>query len=507
MEKLLLTTVYDAPGLQLVEQDAPGGGARKVIMRGEFALADNPNKNNRVYPHALWEREISRLRPLMKDRKLFGCLDHPADGRTRLNEVSHIITDLRCDGGKVIGEAEVLDTERGNNLRSILKSGAKVGISSRGFGSLAQEGDTFNVNDDFRLLTFDAVSEPADSTWPEEIIFNEEMLMGNDELRKKLVEEITGKMKEMLHEEVAASVKLNQVAPLGDPVVSEAEKDKAVASLKAEIERVTKLANTYRSEYKNLGFKLFLNQQYGRSPKAGALMAALGDLGRFSDINELTKTAQQVAEAMGIEKTDEVDEKDKTDAAETKKKLEVELTGKNAELEQAKGVIAKAQEQLEVIKRGVGEADEKEAELTSEVSRLTRELKVARGDVEILRNQVAVEKESATSALGRAKKAQLMLEAEKQISHRSDVINLRNKLGMLVESGDVSTNVQLREWVNRSPDTPGPLLSRVQQGMRRGVTLLNEDVVLETRGTGRGTAIEQLTGMSMERLAQLSGED
>lgn len=157
---------------QLVE-DAAGNG--KVVVRGEFARSGVATENKRVYPHTLWVRELKKLRRAMEERRLFGELDHPSDGRTQLARASHIITNLEIDhDGRVLGEAEVMDTSRGRDLKELLKSGCKVGVSSRGYGSTRtnQKGEEI-VQEDYNLVTFDFVAEPADSTaYPE--VFSED---------------------------------------------------------------------------------------------------------------------------------------------------------------------------------------------------------------------------------------------------------------------------------------------------------------------------------------------
>ena len=90
--------------LQLVEDGTDGG---KVVVRGEFARSGLATENKRVYPRELWEREISKLEQSMSERKMFGELDHPNDGRTSLQRVSHIVTGMQIgDNGIVMGEAE-----------------------------------------------------------------------------------------------------------------------------------------------------------------------------------------------------------------------------------------------------------------------------------------------------------------------------------------------------------------------------------------------------------------
>lgn len=156
--------------LELVE----GEGERKgrVFARGEFGHAAKPTANGRFYRHNIWENNIVRLKPNLESRKVLGELDHPTDGRTALQRASHVITDLQLVGDQVIGEAEILDTSKGRDLKAILAAGVPVGISSRGYGSTKPNRDGIEeVQEDYKLVTFDFVAEPADPTAYPEVVF------------------------------------------------------------------------------------------------------------------------------------------------------------------------------------------------------------------------------------------------------------------------------------------------------------------------------------------------
>jgi hypothetical protein len=157
--------------LQLIE--AEGG---KLRVKGEFARVDRATENKRRYTKGLMERELKRLFKPIGERKVLGELDHPSDGRTQLTRVSHVITTLHFDddGSTIIGEAEPLDTTRGKDLQALLKSGVKIGVSSRGYGSTkANDQGEEVVQDDYKLVTFDFVAEPADSTAYPEVVYEE----------------------------------------------------------------------------------------------------------------------------------------------------------------------------------------------------------------------------------------------------------------------------------------------------------------------------------------------
>ena len=129
-------------------------------VEGVFQRSDIENANKRVYPRTIWEKELkeARVREVLENRAMFGELDHPSDGKTSLKRVSHLITELQLrDDGIVHGAAEILPTPNGQILKALFESGAQIGISSRGSGSV-QNGV---VQEDFKLSTFDFVARPS----------------------------------------------------------------------------------------------------------------------------------------------------------------------------------------------------------------------------------------------------------------------------------------------------------------------------------------------------------
>ena len=165
------TTLHDTTAikLQIVEDKAPSG---LMVVRGEFGRCDIPTANGRVYPRKIVESNLSSLRSDLERRRVFGELDHPDDGRTKLQRVSHVITKLDIDkDGRVIGEAEILDTEFGRALKAIISANCEVGVSSRGTGSTRRREDGIDeVMEDFRLKTYDFVFDPATKTAYPEVV-------------------------------------------------------------------------------------------------------------------------------------------------------------------------------------------------------------------------------------------------------------------------------------------------------------------------------------------------
>lgn len=147
--------------------EGTGGAAKRVIARGKFGECDKPTANGRIYGRKLMEREVARVQDMIVGRRLYGAVDHPSESQLRLSGASHRITKLWIeDNGVVMGEAEILNTDAGRNLRAILVEGGggEAGVSSRGNGTTTPRKDEAgkeDVNDDYRLLTYDFVADPA----------------------------------------------------------------------------------------------------------------------------------------------------------------------------------------------------------------------------------------------------------------------------------------------------------------------------------------------------------
>jgi len=133
----------------------------KVVMKGILQKADTLNQNGRIYPMNVLEREIRNYQKFIAENRALGELDHPDSSVVNLKNVSHVIKEAYLDRGVVYGTVELLDTPSGKILQSLVESGVKLGISSRGVGSVKKQGDYHIVQDDFQLICWDYVSEPS----------------------------------------------------------------------------------------------------------------------------------------------------------------------------------------------------------------------------------------------------------------------------------------------------------------------------------------------------------
>ena len=138
----------------------------KLVVRGVLQRAEAKNQNGRVYPKEVLVREAKKYhKEFIKQSRAMGELDHPESSVVNLTNVSHNIKEMHWEGDNLLGEVEVLGTPSGNILKELFKSGIKLGISSRGMGSVetVSEGgeQSQEVQPDFELIAFDFVSNPS----------------------------------------------------------------------------------------------------------------------------------------------------------------------------------------------------------------------------------------------------------------------------------------------------------------------------------------------------------
>jgi hypothetical protein len=166
MSKQLLVdyTVFEVSPQAINESLTQNNG--KLIVQGTLQRAEAKNQNGRVYPKETLMREAKKYADsFIAERRALGELDHPDSSVVNLNNVSHNVLGMSWQGEDLVGTVEVLSTPAGNILKELFKSGIRLGISSRGMGSVKEvfsEGDqTLEVQPDFELIAFDFVSNPS----------------------------------------------------------------------------------------------------------------------------------------------------------------------------------------------------------------------------------------------------------------------------------------------------------------------------------------------------------
>ena len=172
--------------------EAKEGGGKNYKIKGIFLQADIKNRNGRVYPMEVLQKEVSRYnKKFINENRAYGELGHPDGPTVNLERVSHMVTSLTPDGKNFIGEAKVMETPMGKIVKSLMNEGGKLGVSSRGMGSLDQKNGANYVRDDFYLATAaDIVADPsAPNAFVEGIMEGKEWVWDNGALMEaELVE-------------------------------------------------------------------------------------------------------------------------------------------------------------------------------------------------------------------------------------------------------------------------------------------------------------------------------
>lgn len=180
--------------LELVESEIVEvqNGVNKVknfFIKGPFLQAEQINGNKRVYPKSIIEKEVEKhVNTKIKENRALGELGHPPTSEINLDRVSHLIKELKMDGNTVFGKAQVLDTPMGKIVKALMESGVKLGVSSRGVGSLRNG----IVQNDYRLICVDVVADPSGpGCWVDGILESKtEWIMENGILVEKEIQEI-----------------------------------------------------------------------------------------------------------------------------------------------------------------------------------------------------------------------------------------------------------------------------------------------------------------------------
>ena len=177
--------------------EAKSDGGKKYIISGVFAQSEKKNRNGRIYPKPIMEKAVKKYvdEQVSKDRAV-GELNHPEGPTVNLDKVSHKITDLQMEGDDVVGRAQILDTPNGKIVQGLLDGGVKLGVSTRGMGSLAQQGNAMVVKDDYLLNTVDIVQDPsAPGAFVNGIMEGVEWVWNNGIIQAQVIEKMETEIK------------------------------------------------------------------------------------------------------------------------------------------------------------------------------------------------------------------------------------------------------------------------------------------------------------------------
>ena len=185
----LICELTESVDYELIEEGA--GGKKQYFIEGIFMQSEQKNKNGRIYPKEVLQKEVNRyVKEYVEPKRAFGELGHPDGPTVNLDRVSHMITELVEDGKNFIGRAKILDTPNGQIVKSLIDEGARLGVSSRGMGTLKPDKKAQIVQDDFYLATAaDIVADPsAPNAFVEGIMEGVEWIWENGLLKAQDVE-------------------------------------------------------------------------------------------------------------------------------------------------------------------------------------------------------------------------------------------------------------------------------------------------------------------------------
>ncbi len=308
---VLVETTYIQPEVVKENKD----GKERVRFRGVFQRADVVNENGRRYPRKVIEKAIKEFEERIKEGRAVGTLEHPLDGITRLDAISHKIVSLELkESGEVVGEFEVLDTSKGKDLRALLEAGVKIGISSRGFGSTkkVKDGDREieEVQEDFRFEAFDVVYTPSTpGGWvylkesldkaglvrKEDVVSLVDSLIGSFvEVTEELVEELLENVEEVYTEEFSARpdakavVAVEAIAKILSPIVPEIAEWIAEASCE-EKEKLQEELEELQGKVRELTVENYKLQKVAESAYPEELRSYLAEAKTVEEVDRLVE--------------------------------------------------------------------------------------------------------------------------------------------------------------------------------------------------------------------------
>ena len=199
--KLITETIED---VQILTEEK--NGKKDYKIKGVFMQADIKNRNGRIYPVDTLAKEVRRYtKEFIEKKRAFGELGHPDGPTVNLERVSHMITSLKPEGKNFIGEAKIMDTPYGKIVKNLIDEGAQLGVSSRGMGSIQQQGGRNLVGKDFYLATAaDIVADPsAPDAFVEGIMEGKEWVWDNGVLKSVTVEQYKSEIEKAKRQELA----------------------------------------------------------------------------------------------------------------------------------------------------------------------------------------------------------------------------------------------------------------------------------------------------------------
>lgn len=191
----LITEVMDEQCIEFITED--NNGEKNHYIKGVFMQAEQKNRNGRVYPKKVLDEQVRKyVNSYVEQNRAFGELGHPDGPVVNLERVSHMIKELKEDGNNWVGKAKIMDTPYGKIVKNLIDEGAKLGVSSRGMGSLKNVKGTNIVQDDFYLATAaDIVADPsAPEAFVEGVMEGKEWVWNNGIIKEQEIENIRNEL-------------------------------------------------------------------------------------------------------------------------------------------------------------------------------------------------------------------------------------------------------------------------------------------------------------------------
>ena len=179
----------------IVEEDKKG--KKTYMIEGIFAQAEKKNRNGRMYPKVIMEKAVGKYnKDFVSNGRAVGELNHPSGPTINLDRVSHLVTEMNFQGNDVVGKAKILDTPNGTIAKQLLDGGVKLGVSTRGMGSLMNQNNVAVVKDDYILNAVDIVQDPsAPGAFVNGIMEGVEWVWDNGIIEQKAIEQMETEIK------------------------------------------------------------------------------------------------------------------------------------------------------------------------------------------------------------------------------------------------------------------------------------------------------------------------
>ena len=192
-----LISEYTESNIEVIVEAAKDGKGKKYIIEGIFAQANTKNRNGRIYPKPVMESALNKYNTEQVSKgRAVGELNHPEGPTVNLDKVSHKIERLDFKGNDVVGKATILETPMGQIVKGLLDGGVRLGVSTRGMGSLERRGDAMYVKDDFLLNAVDIVQDPsAPSAFVNGVMEGVEWVWNNGIIEAKHIEQMETEIK------------------------------------------------------------------------------------------------------------------------------------------------------------------------------------------------------------------------------------------------------------------------------------------------------------------------